>query len=109
MSLWGFASDKQETRCEVSKKFVLTWEALPGYLFRSGIPQHSNRRFSAGRAKPLMAMKSFVRVTMAFTQRFYLLHLMIIFFDAGKKFQQPGFKYFVRVGRPGEKLPAPRA
>jgi hypothetical protein len=56
-----------------------------------------------------MAMKSFVGVAMAFTQLFYLLHLAIIFSSAGEKFQQPGFKHFVRVGRPGKKLPAPLA
>jgi len=56
-----------------------------------------------------MAMKSFVRVAMAFAQLFYLLHLAIIFSSAGKKFQQPGFKHFVRVGRLGKKLPAPFA
>jgi hypothetical protein len=76
---------------------------------RRRIPQYSNRRFSAGHAKPLMAVESFVGVTMAFTQRFYLLHLMIIFFDAGKKFQQPGFKQFIRLGCSGKKLPSSRA
>ena len=66
-------------------------------------------RLSAGRAESLMAMKSFVGVAMAFAQLFYLLHLAIIFSSAGEKFQQPGFKHFVRVGRPGKKLPAPLA
>jgi hypothetical protein len=56
-----------------------------------------------------MAMKSFVRVTMSFAQSFYLLHFAIVFLSAGKKFKQPGFKQFVRVGRSGKKLPSSRA
>jgi hypothetical protein len=54
-------------------------------------------------------MKSFVRVTMAFSQSFYLLHLAVIFSSAGKELQQPGFKQIIRLGRPGEKLPSSRA
>jgi hypothetical protein len=56
-----------------------------------------------------MAMKSFVRVAMAFSQDFYLLHFAIVFLSAGKEFKQPGFKQFVRMGRPGKKLPSSRA
>jgi hypothetical protein len=51
-----------------------------------------------------MAMKSFVSVAMGFAQNFYLLHLAVIFFPAGKELQQPGFKQFVRLGRSHKKL-----
>lgn len=54
-------------------------------------------------------MKSFIRVTMGFAQSFYLLHLAVVFLSAGKEFKQPGFKQFVRVGRPGKKLASSRA
>jgi hypothetical protein len=49
-------------------------------------------------------MESLVGITMAFAQSFYLLHLAIIFFPAGEKFKQLGFKYLVRMGRSGKKL-----
>ena len=78
-------------------------------LFRSGVSQDCNRRFSASRAESLMAMKGFVGVTMAFAQSFYLLHLAVVFFRTGKEFKQPGFKQFVRVGRSGKKLLSSRA
>jgi len=50
-------------------------------------------------------MESFVGVTVGFSQDFYLLHLTIVFFSAGKKLQQSGFKHLVRLGRPGEEVP----
>jgi hypothetical protein len=56
-----------------------------------------------------MTMKGFVCVTMSFAQNFYLLHLAVVFFPAGKKLQQPGFKQLVRLGRTGKKLSPPRA
>jgi hypothetical protein len=75
----------------------------------NGISQNSYGRFSAGRAESLVAMKSFVRVAMAFAQNFYLLHLAVFFFPAGKEFQQPGFKQLIRLGCSGKKLPSSRA
>jgi hypothetical protein len=78
-------------------------------LFRCGIPQDSHRRFSAGCAEFLMAMKSFIGVTLAFAQSFYLLHLAVVFFSDGKEFKQPDFKQLVRLGRSGKELPSPRA
>jgi hypothetical protein len=78
-------------------------------LFRRRVSQNSNRRFSTGRAESFVAMKSFVGVTMAFSQSFYLLHLAVIFSSAGKELQPPGFQQIIRLGRPGEKLPSSRA
>lgn len=52
-----------------------------------------------------MAMKSLVGVTVGFAQGFYLLHLMVVFFSAGKKIEQPGFKQPVRLRRPGKEFP----
>ena len=71
-------------------------------LIRCRIPQDSYVRLSAGSAESLMAMKSFVCVAVALAQGFYPLHLTIIFSSAGKKFQQPGFKQFVRLGNLGK-------
>jgi hypothetical protein len=83
--------------------------AIGSALFRSsGIPQHSHWRFSAGRAESLMAMKSFVGLTVSIAQNFYLFHLAIVFFRGGKKLQQPGFEQLIRLGRFFEKFPAPR-
>jgi hypothetical protein len=56
-----------------------------------------------------MAMKSFIGITMPFTQNFYLLHFMIVFFCVGKEFKQSGFKQLVRVGRPCKEVPPSRA
>lgn len=78
-------------------------------LLRSGVPQDYDRRLGAGRAESFVAMKSFVRLAMAVAQYFYLLHLIVVFFSAGKEFKQPGFKQFVRVGRPSKKLASSRA
>jgi hypothetical protein len=56
-----------------------------------------------------MAMESFIGVAMAFAQSFYLLHLAVVFFSAGKKLKQLGFKQLVRLGCPGKKLRTPFA
>ncbi|MGH9635316.1 MAG: hypothetical protein ACRD72_10835 [Candidatus Angelobacter sp.] len=45
---------------------------------------------------------------MARAQRFNPLHFLVVFFGAGKKLQQPGFKQFIRLERLKEKFPAPR-
>jgi hypothetical protein len=88
-------------------RFAKASEPGRDYLLRSRIPQHSNGRFRARLAESLMTMKSFVGVTMAFTQLFYLLHLAIIFSSTGKKIQQPRFKHRVRLGHLGKEFAAP--
>jgi hypothetical protein len=35
--------------------------------------------------------------------------ILVVFFIAGKKLQQPGFEQFIRLERLKEKFPAPRA
>ena len=62
----------------------------------------------AGRAKSLVPMKCLVRIAMGFSQDFYFLHLMVVFFGVGKKFEQSGFKQPVRLGRPSKELLPPR-
>jgi hypothetical protein len=76
---------------------------------RGCISQHNNGRFSAGRAESLVAMKGFVSITMGFAQSFYLLHLAIIFFRAGKKLEQPCLEQFISLGSFLEKFSAPYA
>jgi hypothetical protein len=84
--------------------------AIKGALFRrNGVTQHSHGRFSASHAESLVAMKSFVGITMRFAQDFYLLHLAVIFFRAGKKLEQPCLEQFISLGSFFEKFPAPYA
>jgi hypothetical protein len=71
-------------------------------LFGNCIPQDSYGRFSAGRAKSLVPVKSLIGFSMRLAQRFNLLHFAVVFFPAGKELQQLGFKQFVRMGRPGK-------
>jgi hypothetical protein len=78
-------------------------------LLCSGIPQHRNGRFSASRAESLMAMKSFIGITMPFTQSFYLLHFAIVFFCIRKELKQSSFEQLVRVGRSCKEFPPARA
>jgi len=63
---------------------------------------------SAGRAESLMAMEGFVGLTVSIAQNFYLFHLAVVFFRAGKKLQQPCLEQLIRLGRLLEKFPAPR-
>jgi len=42
-----------------------------------------------------MPMKSLVRLTVAVTEGFYLLHFQIVFFCFGKELKQPRFEQFV--------------
>ena len=51
-------------------------------------------------------MKSFVGITMLFTQSFYLLHLAIVFFCSGKKLEQPCLEQFICLAGFFEKFPA---
>jgi hypothetical protein len=56
-----------------------------------------------------VAMKSFVGITMLFTQSFYLLHLAIVFFRSGKKLEQPCLEQFICLKGFLEKFPAAHA
>ena len=56
-----------------------------------------------------MSMKSFVGITMRFTQSFYLLHLAVVFFRSGKKIEQPCLEQFICLEGFFEKLPATHA
>ena len=68
-------------------------------LFRGGVAQDSDRRFGANRTKSLVPMEGFVRLTVALTQDFYLLHILIVFFRLGKELKQPRFEQIVSLRR----------
>ena len=90
------------------RKFCLkTGQDLRQLVRRNTAGYHAY--LSAGGAESFVPMKRFVGVTMGFAQDFYLFHLIVIFFSAGKKLEQPGFKQLVRLRRPRKELPPPLA
>jgi hypothetical protein len=97
---------KQEANeCDV-KNFCFRSEDLPRLVRRNVAGYHMY--LSAGRAESLVAMESFVGLTVGVAQNLYLFHLAVVFFRGGKKLQQPRLEQLIRLGRFFEKFPAPR-
>jgi hypothetical protein len=63
---------------------------------------------SANLAKAFVPMESFVRFSVACAQDFNLLHLLVVFFGAGKKLEQPGFEHIIRKRSFRIKLSSPQ-
>jgi hypothetical protein len=77
-------------------------------LFSGHVAGH-HVHFRTDRAKSFVPVERLICSSMARAQRFNPLHFLVVFFGAGKKLQQPGFKQFIRLERLKEKFPAPRA
>jgi len=56
-----------------------------------------------------MPVERLVSFSVAVAKYFNLLHFLIIFFNTGKEFQQPGFEHIIRKRCFGEKLSSTQA
>lgn len=60
-------------------------------------------------AKSFMPVERLVRFSVAVAEYFNLLHFLVIFFDTGKEFKQPGFKNIIGKRSFGKKLSSTQA